>query len=110
MISVGAKILAKPEAYISVIITYNEMLTFGGTFDPAINLRIVSSMNVTTAHILWVYRIASTTLIRKQTKDIAKRSSIFLNNNWVCQQIVDILSLGKCLKILYKLSRIRPSK
>ena len=50
-------------------------------------------MNLTTAHILWVYRIASTTLIRKQTKDIAKRSSISFNNNWVCQQIVDISRL-----------------
>jgi len=43
---IGAKILAKPEAYISVIITYNESLTFGGTFDPAFNLRIDSLDNI----------------------------------------------------------------
>jgi phenylpyruvate tautomerase len=45
----GAKTLAKPEAYMNVIITYNETFSFGGTFDPAISLRIVSSSNGTEA-------------------------------------------------------------
>lgn len=38
----GAETLKKPEGYISVIFTYNEVLTFGGSFDPAFSLRIVS--------------------------------------------------------------------
>jgi phenylpyruvate tautomerase len=42
----GAEILAKPEGYISVIITYNETFTFAGTFDPAISLRIDSLDNI----------------------------------------------------------------
>ncbi|KAF9484916.1 Tautomerase/MIF [Pholiota conissans] len=42
----GADILKKPEAYISVIITYNETLTFGGTFEPAFSLRIDSLDNI----------------------------------------------------------------
>ncbi|KAF8164018.1 Tautomerase/MIF superfamily [Pholiota molesta] len=36
----GADTLKKPEAYISVFVTYNETLTFGGTFEPAFSLRI----------------------------------------------------------------------
>ncbi|KAF5331155.1 hypothetical protein D9619_006056 [Psilocybe cf. subviscida] len=42
----GAETLNKPETYISVIITYNELLTFGGTFDPAFSLRIDSLDNI----------------------------------------------------------------
>ncbi|KAF8162838.1 Tautomerase/MIF superfamily [Crassisporium funariophilum] len=42
----GAETLAKPEAYITVFITYNETLTFAGTFDPAISLRIDSLDNI----------------------------------------------------------------
>ncbi|KAF8968326.1 Tautomerase/MIF superfamily [Flammula alnicola] len=42
----GADTLHKPEAYISVIVTYNETLTFGGTFDPAFSLRIDSLDNI----------------------------------------------------------------
>ncbi|KDR81866.1 hypothetical protein GALMADRAFT_90274 [Galerina marginata CBS 339.88] len=42
----GADTLKKPEAYISVIFTYNELLTFGGNFDPAISLRIDSLDNI----------------------------------------------------------------
>ncbi|KJA15959.1 hypothetical protein HYPSUDRAFT_71736 [Hypholoma sublateritium FD-334 SS-4] len=42
----GADTLSKPELYISVIITYNETLTFGGTFDPAFSLRIDSLDNI----------------------------------------------------------------
>ncbi|CAA7265322.1 unnamed protein product [Cyclocybe aegerita] len=42
----GAETLGKPEAYISVIISYNETLTFAGTFDPAFSLRIDSLDNI----------------------------------------------------------------
>ena len=37
----------------NIIVTYNETFSFGGSFDPAISLRIVSSSNVTevTTHI-----------------------------------------------------------
>ncbi|KAJ3512353.1 hypothetical protein NLJ89_g3569 [Agrocybe chaxingu] len=42
----GAETLGKPEAYISVIVNYNETLTFAGTFDPAFSLRIDSLDNI----------------------------------------------------------------
>ncbi|PPQ97963.1 hypothetical protein CVT26_003112 [Gymnopilus dilepis] len=42
----GADTLNKPEQYISVIFTYNELVTFGGTFDPAFSLRIDSLDNI----------------------------------------------------------------
>jgi phenylpyruvate tautomerase len=44
----GADTLNKPELYINVIVTYNELLTFGGTFDPAFTLRIDSLDNINT--------------------------------------------------------------
>ncbi|KAI4523220.1 Tautomerase/MIF [Schizophyllum commune Loenen D] len=46
---VGAKILGKPESYISVLIKVNETLTFGGTHDPAFQLVITSLGNVNPA-------------------------------------------------------------
>ncbi|KAF9533575.1 Tautomerase/MIF superfamily [Crepidotus variabilis] len=42
----GAKLLGKPEGYISVLVTYNDTLTFAGTFDPAFSLRIDSLDNI----------------------------------------------------------------
>ncbi|TFK34847.1 Tautomerase/MIF superfamily [Crucibulum laeve] len=42
----GADTLKKPETYITVSITYNETLTFAGTFDPAFTLSIVSLDNL----------------------------------------------------------------
>ncbi|THH21102.1 hypothetical protein EW146_g406 [Bondarzewia mesenterica] len=42
----GAKILGKPEAYISVSYHYEEILTFNGTFDPALLLNIISLDNI----------------------------------------------------------------
>ncbi|KAF9553829.1 Tautomerase/MIF [Agrocybe pediades] len=45
----GAETLNKPEHYISVIINYNELLTFGGSFEPAFNLRIDSLDNLDAA-------------------------------------------------------------
>jgi len=42
----GAELLSKPLAYISTSYTYNETLTFGGTFDPAFVLNIVSLGNI----------------------------------------------------------------
>ncbi|KAF8881954.1 Tautomerase/MIF superfamily [Gymnopilus junonius] len=42
----GADTLNKPEQYISVIFTYNELVTFAGTFDPAFSLRIDSLDNI----------------------------------------------------------------
>lgn len=42
----SADTLSKPELYISVKITYNENLTFGGTFEPAFQLTIVSLDNI----------------------------------------------------------------
>ncbi|KAG5642399.1 hypothetical protein DXG03_002831 [Asterophora parasitica] len=44
----AAETLSKPEVYISVKITYNEILTFQGTFDPAFQLTIVSLDNINT--------------------------------------------------------------
>ncbi|KAJ7043042.1 Tautomerase/MIF superfamily [Mycena alexandri] len=44
----GAQTLGKPEAYITVSITYNKTLTFGGTFDPAFALTITSLDNLNT--------------------------------------------------------------
>ncbi|GLB35468.1 putative tautomerase MIF [Lyophyllum shimeji] len=46
---VGADTLSKPELYISVNVTYNEHLTFGGTFDPAFLLHVVSLDNISPA-------------------------------------------------------------
>ncbi|KAK2460644.1 hypothetical protein APHAL10511_007114 [Amanita phalloides] len=43
---VSAEILEKPEKYISVSYTYNDTLTFGGTFDPAFQLHITSLKNI----------------------------------------------------------------
>lgn len=43
---VGAETLGKPEGYITVNITYNETLTFAGTFDPAYVLSIISLDNL----------------------------------------------------------------
>ncbi|KAL1742108.1 Tautomerase/MIF superfamily [Schizophyllum fasciatum] len=45
----GAKVLGKPEAYISVAIKVNETLTFAGTHDPAFILAITSLGNVNPA-------------------------------------------------------------
>ena len=42
----GAEVLKKPEQYISVVINYNETLTFDGNFEPAIQLRIDSLDNL----------------------------------------------------------------
>ncbi|KAL4266463.1 MIF family protein [Pleurotus pulmonarius] len=42
----GAETLGKPELYISVSYTYNETLTFNGTFAPAFNLSIKSLDNI----------------------------------------------------------------
>ncbi|ETW85382.1 hypothetical protein HETIRDRAFT_470362 [Heterobasidion irregulare TC 32-1] len=42
----GAQILGKPEAYISVLYHYEEILTFNGTFDPALSLEITSLDNI----------------------------------------------------------------
>ncbi|TRM59884.1 Tautomerase/MIF superfamily [Schizophyllum amplum] len=46
---VGAEALGKPEAYISVIIKYNETLTFGGTHDPAFQMMVISLGNINPA-------------------------------------------------------------
>lgn len=43
LIQVGAKALGKPEAYITVSITHNKTLTFGGTLEPAFALVVVRS-------------------------------------------------------------------
>ncbi|KAI0261084.1 Tautomerase/MIF [Gloeopeniophorella convolvens] len=43
----SAELLEKPEKYISISLQYNEFLTFGGTFDPAFLLSIVSLDNIT---------------------------------------------------------------
>ncbi|KAF8061640.1 Tautomerase/MIF superfamily [Lyophyllum atratum] len=42
----SAETLGKPELYITVKVTYNETLTFGGTFDPAFQLSVVSLDNL----------------------------------------------------------------
>ncbi|KAL0955739.1 hypothetical protein HGRIS_001955 [Hohenbuehelia grisea] len=42
----GAETLRKPEAYISTSYTYNETLTFNGTFEPAFILQITSLDNI----------------------------------------------------------------
>ncbi|KAJ7184392.1 Tautomerase/MIF superfamily [Mycena filopes] len=42
----GAKVLGKPEGYITVSITYNKTLTFAGTFEPAFALTITSLDNL----------------------------------------------------------------
>ncbi|KAJ2926347.1 hypothetical protein H1R20_g10755, partial [Candolleomyces eurysporus] len=42
----AAKILSKPEQYISVNVKYNPTLSFAGTFDPAFLLAIVSLDNI----------------------------------------------------------------
>jgi hypothetical protein len=41
----AAETLQKPEASFMINVIYNELLAPGGTFDPAFNLRIVSSAN-----------------------------------------------------------------
>ncbi|KAH9063772.1 Tautomerase/MIF superfamily [Lactarius deliciosus] len=43
----GADLLNKPEKYISITYRYNEFLTFGGTFDPAFQLTVISLDNIT---------------------------------------------------------------
>ncbi|KAJ7273037.1 Tautomerase/MIF superfamily [Mycena rebaudengoi] len=43
---VGAKVLGKPEAYITVSITYNKTLTFAGTLEPAFALSVTSLDNL----------------------------------------------------------------
>lgn len=43
-LQVAEKILQKPESYIAVSYTYNEYLSFGGSFDPAFLLSVVSTM------------------------------------------------------------------
>ncbi|PPQ77604.1 hypothetical protein CVT25_011396 [Psilocybe cyanescens] len=42
----AAETLGKPEKYISVIYTHNEIVTFGGSLDPAFSLRIDSLDNI----------------------------------------------------------------
>jgi len=42
----GAEVLGKPEEYITVQYNYNETITFGGTFDPAFTLKIISLGNL----------------------------------------------------------------
>ncbi|KAH8100240.1 Tautomerase/MIF superfamily [Cristinia sonorae] len=42
----AAQLLGKPLEYISTSYTYNETLTFAGTFDPAFVLNIVSLGNI----------------------------------------------------------------
>ncbi|KAL5528924.1 hypothetical protein ACEPAG_4898 [Sanghuangporus baumii] len=42
----AARVLGKPESYISVSYTYNESLTFGGSFEPAFILTVVSLGNI----------------------------------------------------------------
>jgi len=44
--SFAAKTLGKPEVYISVSYTYNENLTFNGSFDPAFLMTITSLDNI----------------------------------------------------------------
>ncbi|KAJ7090375.1 Tautomerase/MIF superfamily [Mycena belliarum] len=43
---VAARALSKPESYITVSITFNKTLTFGGTLEPAFALRVVSLDNL----------------------------------------------------------------
>ncbi|KAJ6500630.1 Tautomerase/MIF superfamily [Mycena sanguinolenta] len=43
---IGAKALEKPEAYITTSVTYNQTLTFAGTFEPAFALTVVSLDNL----------------------------------------------------------------
>ncbi|KAJ7063578.1 Tautomerase/MIF superfamily [Mycena amicta] len=45
---VSAETLGKPEAYITVCVTVNKTLTFGGTFEPAFSLSVVSLDNLST--------------------------------------------------------------
>ncbi|PFH52482.1 hypothetical protein AMATHDRAFT_140110 [Amanita thiersii Skay4041] len=42
----GAEVLGKPEGYISVSIAQNDTLTFGGSFDPAFQLLVISLDNI----------------------------------------------------------------
>ncbi|KAJ6620292.1 Tautomerase/MIF superfamily [Mycena sp. CBHHK59/15] len=42
----SAKTLGKPEAYITVSVTYNKTLTFAGTLDPAFACTVVSLDNL----------------------------------------------------------------
>lgn len=37
----SAEVLKKPESYVSISYTYNETLSFDGTFDPAFLLKVV---------------------------------------------------------------------
>ncbi|EJD06168.1 Tautomerase/MIF [Fomitiporia mediterranea MF3/22] len=43
---IAAEALGKPESYISVCYTYNESLTFAGSFEPAFLLSIISLGNL----------------------------------------------------------------
>ncbi|KAF6764685.1 Tautomerase/MIF superfamily [Ephemerocybe angulata] len=42
----AAKVLSKPEQYISISVKHNPNLTFAGTFEPALLLAIVSLDNI----------------------------------------------------------------
>ncbi|KAL5511964.1 hypothetical protein ACEPAH_5183 [Sanghuangporus vaninii] len=42
----AARVLGKPESYLSVSYTYNESLTFAGSFEPAFILTVVSLGNI----------------------------------------------------------------
>ena len=41
-LQISSSILNRPEEYVNVVIQYDETLAFGGTFEPAFILRIVS--------------------------------------------------------------------
>ncbi|PAV19534.1 Tautomerase MIF [Pyrrhoderma noxium] len=42
----SAKVLKKPESYIAVSYTYNDTLTFGGSFEPSFQLSVISLGNI----------------------------------------------------------------
>lgn len=43
---IAAEALSKPEKYITIAYTYNEHLSFHGTFDPAFVMTVVSLDNI----------------------------------------------------------------
>lgn len=79
----GAQVLGKPEAYITAQYNHNDTITFGGSHQPAFDLRIVCSfymLGLPSVFITSIYQISLGNLSHDQNEIYSSKFSKWLKD------------------------------